>query len=64
MNDSEYKVLPCGLYRGEWRVERIDMKTGDCFVTLFSGQDAEARAHEYAAFKNGAAIDAQKGGGE
>lgn len=37
----------------EWRVEVIDIKTGDCFVTIFSGPLAESRALEYADFKNG-----------
>ena len=36
----------------EWRVEAIDIKSGDVFVTVFSGPSAQDRANEYAAFKN------------
>ncbi len=38
---------------GDWRVEAIDTLTGDCYVSIFMGPDAEYRANEYAAFKNG-----------
>ena len=36
----------------EYRVEAIDSKSGECYVVIFSGPDAEERALEYAAFKN------------
>lgn len=37
-----------------WRVEAINEQgDGEVFVTIFSGHDAEARAHEYAVWKNG-----------
>jgi hypothetical protein len=35
----------------EWRVEAIDQKTGDIFVTVFGSTDSENRAREYAAWK-------------
>jgi hypothetical protein len=38
-----------------WRVEAINEQgDGEVFVTIFSGPDAEDRAHEYAEWKNGA----------
>lgn len=37
----------------EWRVEAIDeLNEGVCYVAIFSGPDAKARAQEYARFKN------------
>lgn len=36
----------------DWRVEAIDTKSGDIYVAVFSGPLAEARATEYASFKN------------
>lgn len=38
---------------GDWRVEALDRLTSDCYVSIFMGPDAEYRANEYAAFKNG-----------
>ena len=35
-----------------FRVEAVDIKTGDVFVTIFSGPLAKERAEEYAKFKN------------
>lgn len=40
-------------FPGDWRVEAIDDLTNDCYVSIFMGPDAEYRANEYAAFKNG-----------
>lgn len=38
-----------------WRVEAINQHgDGEVFVSIFSGPDAEERAHEYADWKNGA----------
>ena len=38
---------------GEWRVEFIDHDSeGEIEVTIFSGRNAEARAKEYAVWKN------------
>ncbi len=37
----------------DWRVEAGDKLTGDCYIAIFCGPDAEYRANEYAAFKNG-----------
>jgi hypothetical protein len=36
----------------DWRVEAIDIKSGDIYVTVFSGPLAQVRATEYASFKN------------
>jgi hypothetical protein len=37
----------------DWRVEAIDHDgDGECYVTIFSGPGSEARAREYAEFKN------------
>lgn len=38
---------------GAWRVEALDKLTDGCYITIFVGLDAEFRANEYAAFKNG-----------
>lgn len=37
----------------DWRAEALDLKTGDSYIAIFSGPEAERRAVEYAAFKNG-----------
>ncbi len=37
----------------DWRVESLDMKSGDVYIAIFSGPLAETRAIEYAQFKNG-----------
>jgi len=38
-----------------WRVEAInEHRDGEVYVAIFSGPDAEQRAHEYADWKNGA----------
>lgn len=40
---------------GDWRAEAIDHDSeGECYVVIFSGPDAQARAQEYAAWKNDA----------
>lgn len=37
-----------------WRVEAINERgDGEIYVTIFSGPNAEERAHEYADWKNG-----------
>jgi hypothetical protein len=46
-----YEVSPDKDFPSEWRVEAIDAKTGDIFVTVFGSADAEGRAKEYAAWK-------------
>jgi hypothetical protein len=35
-------------FPNDWRVEAIERKSGDIFVAVFSGPDAEQRAREYA----------------
>lgn len=42
----------------EWHVEGIDHASeGECYVTIFYGLKAQARAEEYAAWKNGAPVN-------
>lgn len=36
----------------DWRVEHLDIKSGDVLIAIFSGISAEERAQEYAEFKN------------
>ncbi len=49
----EYEVIEDRKYPGDWRVEAINRDgDGEVFVAIFSGPDAEARAAEYAAWKN------------
>lgn len=36
----------------QWRVECLDLSTGDVYVALFCGPIAKERALEYADFKN------------
>lgn len=49
----EYEVIQSQDVPGEWRVEAIDFETdGQVYVTIFSGPEAQERAHEYAAWKN------------
>lgn len=43
-----YEAIIDDVYLGHWRVEGIDAKTGECFVTIFSGPDARKRALDYA----------------
>ncbi|KKL45740.1 hypothetical protein LCGC14_2352630 [marine sediment metagenome] len=53
--DMLYVAVRCTLYIGDWRVEAIDHDgEGECYVTVFSGPSAQARAEEYADFKNSA----------
>jgi hypothetical protein len=50
----KYEVAQDTAFPCEWRVEAIDLDgDGDCFVALFSGPEAEARAKEYASWKEG-----------
>ena len=49
----EYAVVHDKISRYDWRVEAINREgEGECYVTIFSGPDAQQRAKEYAAFKN------------
>jgi len=47
----KYEIGPDPEFPREWRVEAIDSKTGDIFVTVFGATDAEVRAKEYVAWK-------------
>lgn len=50
-----YEVIKDTVTMDTWRVEAINAcGDGEVFVTIFSGPDAEARAHEYARWKNSA----------
>lgn len=45
------EVFPDREFPNEWHVETINGDTGDIFVALFSGPDAEGRAREYAVWQ-------------
>jgi hypothetical protein len=47
-----YEVVQDRKQSSDWRVEGLDVKSGDVNVTLFSGSQARERAEEYAKFKN------------
>lgn len=48
-----YVVVEDGQDPGAWRVEAINYEgDGEAYVTLFYGPRAQARAQEYARFKN------------
>lgn len=50
-----YEVVKDRTMLDTWRVEAINEQgDGEVYVTIFSGPDAEERAHEYADWKNGA----------
>ncbi len=44
----EDKMIP-----GDWRVEAMNEHTGEVYIAIFTGVEAERRAAEYAAFKMG-----------
>jgi hypothetical protein len=51
----EYEVFVSrdAIANDEWRVEAIDYdKDGQIYVAIFCGPQAQARAEEYARFKN------------
>jgi hypothetical protein len=50
--EIRYKAFQDQIQPAYWRVETNDSQSGDAFVAVFSGQSAEDRASEYAAFKN------------
>ena len=43
----------------EWRYEAIDQKSGDIYVALFGGPDAEQRARQYAVWQQSLAHAAE-----
>jgi hypothetical protein len=52
-----YEIVESRDTPDEWRVEAIDHEgDGEVYVAIFSGPDAEARAREYAAFKNASGV--------
>lgn len=44
-----YEVFPDREAQGAWRVEAFG-DSGECYVTVFAGDDAELRARRYAAW--------------
>ena len=56
-----YEVVRSHGMADEWRVEAIDDgNEGVVYVSIFSGPEAEARAQEYAGWKNGQAQHARR----
>jgi hypothetical protein len=54
-DQMSYEVMESRGVAGEWRVEAINFAgDGEVYVTIFAGPDAQARAIEYATWKNGA----------
>lgn len=50
----EWECIEDMRHPGDWRVEAIDHEhEGQVYVAIFSGPDAQERAEEYAALKNG-----------
>jgi hypothetical protein len=50
----QYEAIPDRLAPSDWRVEAIDHESeGERYVAIFAGPEAEGRAREYAAWKNG-----------
>jgi hypothetical protein len=48
-----YEVLRDAHSVDEWCAEAIDFESeGECYKVIFYGPDSEARAREYAAWKN------------
>jgi hypothetical protein len=48
-----YEVVQDKLHSTDYRVEAIDRDSeGEVYVAIFSGPDAQARAQEYADWKN------------
>lgn len=52
MKKLEYIAFEDIQVQGDWRVEFV-AENGEQYITIFSGDDCERRAVEYAAFKNG-----------
>lgn len=54
--NMKWEVLADKKFAGDWRVEAIN-DSGDIFVAVFSGPDAQHRAEEYLAWKLNTASD-------
>ena len=50
-NQMRHEVFADKEFPNDWRVEAIDRDSGDIFVAVFSGPDAEERAREYASWQ-------------
>jgi len=51
MSESKYEVVEQPKY-GQWNVEYISPTSGEIFMAMFTGPEAEQRAREYAEWKN------------
>ncbi len=57
-NRSRHEVIQDKLQPGDYRVEAIDKDgDGEVFIAIFVGPDAQARAEEYAEWKNSTASE-------
>jgi len=54
-----YEVAESRKYPGHWHVEAVD-DDGRVFVVVFSGPNAQERAHEYASWKNSVLAPAER----
>ena len=50
-NAMKYEVMPDEKFPNEWRCEAIDQQSGDIYIAVFAGPDAEERAREYASWQ-------------
>lgn len=48
----EYVAIQDKQFLNDWRSEAIESKTGDCFVVVFSGPEAEQRARQFTDWQN------------
>lgn len=48
MRQLDYVAAPSKDVPDEWRCEAIDPITGECYVVIFSGPNAEERAEDFA----------------
>jgi len=52
-NFLQYETIEDNRNPGDYRVEAIDMRNdGEVYIAIFTGPDAQARASEYADWKN------------
>lgn len=52
MNIESFEAFKDKTGGQDWRVEAVDVDSGDCFVAIFCGSQAEARAKMYADWMN------------
>jgi hypothetical protein len=52
--DMQHEFIKDRDFTSDWRVEAFnDAAEGQCYVAIFTGPESEARAREYADWKNG-----------